>query len=189
MIKEFIEYLKKNNISKDDTLKLLRDDPNLSREEKNLVFAYCFPRQLLDRELPIRIKAYREKSGYSHLNMDPSEVALIIEAGQTEQYKRYIKHLMYSFDDTSKVHPVTDPGGHTENPECGICGCSVLFSEDWEKYKDQDQEKEYLALGSTETGIIICKHCLVQLLTSINIMNELDPSYLDWTKRASVAIQ
>ena len=53
MIKEFIEYLKKNNISKDDTLKLLRDDPNLSREEKNLVFAYCFPRQLLDRELPI----------------------------------------------------------------------------------------------------------------------------------------
>lgn len=188
MIKEFIEYLKKNNISKDDTLKLLRDDSNLSREEKNLVFAYCFPRQLLDRELPIRIKAYREKSGYSHLNMDPSEVALIIEAGQTEQYKRYIKHLMHSFDDTSKVHPVTDPGGHTENPECGICGCSVLFSEDWEKYKDQDPQKEYLALGSTETGIIICKHCLIQLLNSINIMNELDPSYLDWTKRASVAI-
>ena len=186
MIKEFIEYLKKNNISKDDTLKLLRDDPNLNRDEKNLVFAYCFPRQLLDRELPIRIKNYREKSGYSHLKMDPSEVALIIEAGQTEQYKRYIKHLMHSFDDTAKVHPVTDPEGHTENPECGICGCNVLFSEDWEKYKDRDPEKEYLALGSTETGIIICKHCLVQLLTSINIMNELDPSYLDWTKRMTV---
>lgn len=185
MIKDFIEYLKKNNIPKDDTLKLLKDNNNLSREEKNLIFAYCFPRQLLDRELPIRIKTYREKSGYSHLNIDPSEVALIIEAGQTEQYRRFIKHLMHSFDNTSKIHPVTDPG-HTENPDCGICGRNdILFSEDWEIYKDKDPQKEYLALGSTETGIIICKHCLIQLLASINIMNELDPSYLDWTKRLS----
>ncbi len=183
MIKPFIDYIKSNNISKDDALKLLKDETNLSRDEKNLVFTYCFPRQLLDRELPLRIKALREKYGYSHLKVDNSEIALLIEAGQTEQYRRYIKHLMYSFGDPSNIHPVTDPE-HTENPKCGICDCDVLYSEDWEKYKQRDPDKEYLALGSTESGIILCKHCLIQLISSINLMNELDPSFLDWTKRA-----
>ncbi len=183
MIKDFIDYIKNNNVSKEDTLELLRKDQNLTNDERNLIFAYCFPRQLLDRELPLRIKDSREKFGYSGLQLDPREVALIIEAGQTEQYRRYIKHLMYSFNDSSKVCSVTDPDSHTENPKCGICDCDVLYYEDWQKHSQDDKDKEYLALGSSETGIILCKHCLIQLLNSINVINVIDPSFLDWTKR------
>ena len=89
---------------------------------------------------------------------------------------------MYSFNDPSKIYPVTDPG-HSENPKCGICDCDILYHEDWEKQSHEDQQKEWLALGSTETGIMLCKHCLIQLLNSINIMNTIDPGYLDWSKR------
>lgn len=186
MIKPFIEYLKNNHISKDDTLKLLREESNLSNDEKNLIFAYCFPRQLLDRELPIRIKAYREKSGYSHLNIDPHETALIIEAGQTEQYKRYIKHLMHSFDNPSKVHSVSNSNNTGEELRCGICDDKVLYYEDWNNYISgggEDNNKEFLALGSTESGIVLCKHCLIQLINAIENINIIDPGFLDWTKR------
>lgn len=181
-MKDYIDYIKRHNISKEDAIQLLKKDQNLSNSDKNLIFAYCFPRQLLDRELPIRIKASREKYGYSRLQLDPREVALIIEAGQTEQYRRYIKHLMYSFNDPLKVCPVADPE-HTENPKCGICDCDVLYYGDWQKHSQEDQDREYLALGSKETRIILCKHCLIQLLNSINIINVIDPSFLDWTKR------
>lgn len=185
MIKEFIEYLKNNNISKDDTLKLLREEKTLSNDEKNMIFAYCFPRQLLDRELPIRIKSYREKSGYSGLNIDPHEVSLIIEAGQTEQYRRYIKHLMHAFSDATKINPVQSD--EEENPRCGICDCELLYHDKWKSYAPtvpgEDEKRETLAFGSTESGIVLCKHCLIQLISAVSFMNDLDPAYLDWTKR------
>lgn len=185
MIKKFIDYLKDNNISKDNTLKLLKEEKSLSSDEKNLIFAYCFPRQLLDRELPIRIKNYREKSGYSGLNVDPHEVALIIEAGQTEQYRRYIKHLMHSFSDVSNINPVNS--SEEGNPRCGICDNELLYFKDWEEYakniNGELENRECLAFGSTESGIVLCKHCLLQLVNAVQVMNDLDPSYLDWTKR------
>lgn len=187
MIKDFIDYLKKNNISKDDTLKLLKNEATLGKDEKNLIYSYCFPRQLLDREFPMRIKAYREKNGYSGLNIDIPEVSLIIEAGQTEQYRRYIKHLMHAFSEVSRVNPVSCKENNLENPRCGICDSEILYFDPWKIYassnSSEEVTKEHLAFGSTESGIVLCKHCLIQLIKATEIMNELDPSYLDWTKR------
>lgn len=185
MITDYIDYIKSNNITKESALQLLKDDETLSPQRKNLIFAYCFPRQLLDREFPTRLKQYRDKSGYSGLNLDPSEVILIVEAGQTEQYKRYIKHLMYSFGDPHKISPVKST--EETNPRCGICDCELLYYDSWNSYapgvQGEIERKEFLALGSTETSIILCKHCLLQLVSAIDIMNSIDPSYLDWTKR------
>lgn len=185
---DYINYIKNNHLSKEDAIKLLKEDENLTRDDKNLVIAYCFPRQLLDRELPSRIKDSWHKSGYSGLNVSPSDVTLILEASQTEQYRRYIKHLMYSFSEIPKIHPVL-VDGHEENARCGICDCEILYSDDWNKFfKDNDPEMEHLAFGSTESGITLCKHCLIQLVSAMEKINDIDPGYLDWMKRYDKAI-
>ena len=189
MIKTFIDYIKNNKISSSEAIELLKNDPNLSRDDKNLIYAYCFPRQLLDRELPFRIKLYRDKFGYSHLQVDSSEVSLIVEASQTEQYKRYIKHLMYSFSDASKVNPVNNINEDDENPRCGICDCELLYYDKWNSrvpdFSEEYKDRELLAFGSTESGIILCKHCLLHLISAINIINNIDPGFLDYTKRVN----
>lgn len=192
-IRPFINYLIDSKTTEEEALKLLTANATLSREEKNLIYRYCYPRPLLDKELPSRVQSYRascnKASGF--LVPDSGETTLIIEAGRTAQYGRFIKHLMHSFGDPNLIHPLEG----NEKHECPLCG-KVLYEADlWKSLVDERpgtpeaNQKEYLAYGSDNSEVTLCTDCLIQLISAINIINDIDPSFLDWTKRSSKSIK
>ena len=155
---------------------------------KNLIIAYCFPRPLGDYELPKRVKAYRNSinNETGSLTPDDMETLLIIEAGQTEQYGRFIKHLMHSFcDDPKKVSSIN---GDKEDT-CCICGKITHQYTKWKKICDENPEleeknkREWLTYGSTESNATLCLDCITQLVNAKKMMDVLDPGFFDWTKR------
>ena len=111
-LKPFIDYLLENNIPQKSGLKLLEKEPKLTSIEKNIIFAYCYPRPLGDMELVKRIQDYRKLRGR---NIDDvKEAILILEAARTHQYEKFIKHVMISF--------ITDPGKVVNvDKKDGIC--------------------------------------------------------------------
>ena len=181
-IKPYTDYLIQQRVEKTMAKDLLEHEDSLTIDEKRLIYMYCYPRQLGDRELPDRVKASRKKRGpiarSGFLEPDDLETSLIIEAGKTMQYERFIKHLMHSFSDPQKVCQITG----TDVLECPICGKKVRELNIWDS--TLDHTKEHLAYGSpTETSIVLCVDCLIQLVNASDIMQVLDPGYLDWTKR------
>lgn len=161
-LKKFIDYIKNSNIDKSKVLELLKNESSLENWEKNIIYVYCFPRQLLDRELPSRIQ--NNRIGRSINKIDYPDIALIIEAGQTNQYKRFIQHLMHSFYDFNTIYK-TDMW---EESFCPICGEPLNID---------------TAFGSSQSSIVLCDHCLLQLQVAIQLMENIDPSYLDWKLR------
>ena len=177
-IKPYIDYLLNSKIQKDKGLELLKGDDKLSADEKNLIYAYCYPRQLLDRELPQRFRDYRSKHDTALSIIDSGETTLIVEAGRTQQYGRFIKHLMHAFGDPRKIFPIEG----VETEECSICGNILMEKDLWTDRKGSELE---LAYGSTESGIILCKKCLLNLMKAKEIFDSIDPGFLDWTKRGA----
>lgn len=182
----YINYLKQENIAAETAVDLLRKEDVLDIGEKRFIYMYCYPRPLRDRELPSRVIETRKNRGpYARngfLDPDDLETALIIEAGQTLQYGRFIKHLMHAFSDPEKIHQISG----TDVLECPICGKRLREFNIWDS--TLDKTKEHIAYGSpTETSIVLCLDCLVQLTCAAEIMNVLDPGFLDWTKRNSNA--
>lgn len=184
-LKPYVDYLLQSGIDKDKGLELLKSDQNLSKDEKNIIYCYCYPRQLLDMELPIRVQNYRTKCNIPSsglLQPHIGEATLIVEAFRTEQYGKFIRHLIHSFADPSKVSPIAG----TEKLNCCICGKVVYENEEWTKLVGENREKDdrqYLAFGSTDSSVVLCKNCLVQLITATKILENIDPDYLDWKKQ------
>lgn len=183
-IRPFIKYLKENKISSSEALELLKGNKTLDNSEKNLIYAYCYPRQLKDYELPKRIQAYRNSrgTGINGLQDDPQEVILIVEACQTEQYGRFMKHLMHAFGNPDKLYPVAG----TEEEDCCICGKKLCEWDKWKELFPEDSEKHNLCYGSTDSEVVLCVDCIRRLVEAIGVMNTIDPGFLDWTKRKSV---
>lgn len=181
--KKFIDYFKDNKYTAERVLSILSKREDLTRDEKNFIYLYCFPRPLLDRELIPRVMEEHKKRGDlgNRGSLEPSalDVSLILEAGQTEQYGRFIKHLMHAFGDESKIFKVAGQNTY----ECPICGKILSGEALWKIVQFQDPNKEFLAIGSRESSITMCLDCLIQLNTAKDLINILDPSFLDWTKR------
>lgn len=157
----------------------LKEISQLTTEEKNLIYLYLCPRPLLDMELPGRIQGSRDRiSGYLIPNL--KEATLIIEAYRSEQYNRYIKHLMYSFLlDPEKVHPVIGEG----HSNCGLCYKNLYEQNYWDKnISSQDPEKEYLSFRSDNSKITLCLDCLVQLKYAHDILEMIEPDFLKYGK-------
>lgn len=172
-LKPFIDYLLENNIPQKSGLKLLEKEPKLTSIEKNIIFAYCYPRPLGDMELVKRIQDYRKLRGR---NIDDvKEAILILEAARTHQYEKFIKHVMISF--------ITDPGKvvnvDKKDGVCSICDGPINNAE-------TPHSKGY---GSIASDLIICEHCMAQLFRAKNLISVFDPSFLDWTKKWSLAIK
>lgn len=181
--KKFIDYFKDKNFTKEQVLKILEERQDLTTGEKNFIYLYCFPRPLLDRELIPRVMEEHKRRGDDGNcgSLEPNEldITLILEAGQTEQYGRFIKHLMYAFCDESKIYKVYNNNVY----ECPICGKKLSGESLWKVVQFQDPQKEFLAIGSKESSITMCLDCLVQLNSAKEVIDFIDPSYLDWTKR------
>ena len=183
-IKPFIKYLKENNISQSEALGLLRGNTTLSGPEKNLIYAYCYPRPLRDYELPSRIQSYRASNNIDSCGGpdDTQEVILLVEACQTEQYCRFMKHLMHAFGNPDKLFPVA---GNDEE-SCSICGKKIYEWDKWKELFPEDPGNHNLCYGSTDSEVVLCVDCLTRLVKAIGVMNDIDPGFLDWTKRKSV---
>ena len=184
-IKAAIEYIKSNNLDEKGAISVLGRSNTLSQDEKNLVFLYCFPRPLPDYGLPDRIREHRVKSGIGE-NGNDSELAFILEACQTEQYGRFMKHIMHAFGDAANVHPVQ---GHSVNGEetdtCCICGKELHEFASWSQNFPLDNDRHFLCFGSSDSSSVICVDCLIRLVKTIEIVNDIDPGFLDWTKRGA----
>ena len=160
-----------------EVLNILSKEPNLSPEDKNLVYLYLFPRPLKDRELPFRIMGVR-KDPKGKAEVSQNEVALILEAGKTEQYGRFIKHLFYSFKDPNNIFPIEV----SNIGNCCLCGKEVYEETLWKSFSNQYGEEEitnklFQAYGSIESDLSICLPCLLNLKQAIWLMEEIDPYF------------
>ena len=168
-----------------EVLNILKNSENLSTADKNLIDLYLFPRPLRDKELPFRIMSVREDpKGRAEINLN--EVALIIEAGRTEQYSRFIKHLFYSFKDSNNIFPIE--GSNIGN--CCLCGKEIYEEILWKSFSNQYGEEEirdklFQAYGSIESDLPICLPCLLNLRQAILLMEEIDPYFIINTNKTN----
>lgn len=178
-IKKVVSYINRyKSLNSEDVLGKLTNNTDLSQDEKNLIYLYLFPRPLKDRELPERFKQVRKTEGGS-IEVSIPECTIIIEAGRTEQYSRFIKHLFHSFSDLNTVYPIE--GSNICN--CCLCGKEIYETTLWNSFRSQyggneNDEKLFQAFGSTESNLPICIPCLLNLSESIRIMKEIDPNFI-----------
>lgn len=161
---------------------------SLSIPEKNLVYLYLYPRPLLDRELPGRIQEnrVREQREVGWLEPEISEVALLIEAYRTQQYRRFIKHLLHTFTGEEAAKNISPILGYAQDT-CGLCGKRLFEWGAWEsevdKFKNtpsfpERERKEYLSFGGKGSNISLCLDCIVQLQEVNRILETIEPGYL-----------
>lgn len=186
-IKKYVDYLISNNITEADALEMIKQCSKLSPDEKNLIYAYTFPRPLRDKELPSRVQNFRSVKGLPMKGMlTPStpEATLIVEAARTGQYGKFIKHLIHAFSDPSKVSPLEGD----EATDCPICGKHIYEKNMWDYLIERDptnpekDNREFLAFGSTESSITLCVDCLIQLIHASTLLEEIDPEFLSWDR-------
>ena len=161
-VKRYIDLLRGKEEEK--LVSILKTLGDLTREEKNLIYRYLYPRRILDKELPGFISKHRNGSRGS-LVPDDEEAGILVEAYRGPQYSRYVRHLLHSFLDPSKVYPLAGDS----NLECGICKKPVYQEDAWKSicskvldFGEQDR-KEYLCFASKESDIVLCLNCIVQL--------------------------
>ena len=179
-IKYYLEHFRSSGLSSDDLLIRLGNISELTSEEKNLIYLYLYPRPLADKELPQRFTNLRlGDNKYGSLVPSLNEATLIIEAGRTLQYGRYIKHLLHSYSNVEDIHSIE--GSNVCN--CCLCGKEIYETTLWNSFKSQyggteNDEKLFQAFGSTESNLPICIPCLLNLSQSIRIMKEIDPNFI-----------
>jgi hypothetical protein len=157
-LKPYIDYLISEKIPESQGKDLIKSCTKLDQLTKNFIYLYCYPRPLLDRELPQRI------NDTSNFN---KRVLLLCEACRTDQYSRYIKHLSHAFLDEDKVvfRIIEDL---SDEDFCPICG------------KKLENNTTY---GSKDSSSMLCDNCLKALVITRNIMEIIDPGFLDWRKK------
>ena len=180
--REYIDYVFRSNFTEQQALEeLMKVKGKFTNDEKNFIYCYCFPRPLLDRELMSRVAEFHRLRGDTGLLYpNVQDITLILEAGRTEQYGRFIKHLMHAFCDEENIYRV--PGA--DEYECPICGKKTHGLDLWDS--QIDVYGETLAIGSSESSVTLCLNCLVQLSSAKDLINFIDPSFLDWMKRYKI---
>lgn len=184
LVKQYIEVLRDKDEKKVlGSLKYLSD---LTRDEKNLIYTYLFPKPLLHLELPKVIIEGRGRHTEGYLSENFEETLLLLRAYRTLQYKKYILHLLHSFIEDEKkifVEEMKDPSGHT----CGLCKKVIYDYDYWKSLCDKNpafgeqERKEYLAYGSTQSSQHICINCMIQLRNLHSILSVIEgPNYLSW---------
>ena len=163
----------KNNVSVEDAKVMLGGTKNLDSHEKNIVYLWCYPRELPEYGLPNRIQSYIRKVGlaWNPVNLDLGFVAHLIEAERTSVYGKFMRHLMYSFTvNPSLISPVL--GDSID--QCPICGENVYETNAWDKLSELSQEDRELSKGlafsSKKSSSCLCLRCLSHLNEAYNIL-------------------
>lgn len=175
LIKGYINNLQgKSEDEVFDRLSKLGD--TLSPGEKNTIFAYLCPQNLLDGELVdlVQKKRFSSPEGLKG-TLEPSEVdiPLFMNAYRTRQYRGFIRHLLHSFIKCNKEDLYLPEDEKTY--ECALCGKSVVGS------LVSGVEQEYRAYQSTNTDITLCPDCLMQLHILDDMLKDIEGEYyLTW---------
>jgi len=181
-LKKYSDYLLSEKIIREKGIEYLRNIDELDNEERLLIYSYCYPRNILDRELPIHIQNLRKSQGNSGLGwLQPNfrESCILVEAFRTLQYGRFMRHLMHAFLDPEKLSSCSGSG----EDYCPICGKKIFYVDSWDSETDMNEETK--AIMSSESSVCLCKDCLIQLYTSKGLIENFDPGFLDkYTKRA-----
>lgn len=171
-----------SGISEEQFKSLMNNDNKLTREEKCYLYYYLFPKPLLDRELPSRILNARKDNPKGELYPVLKEVCILIEACNTLQYSKFMKHILHSFTDPLSMFPVLG----NQYTYCPICGKKIFELDIWtnlsKDYPIEQDKKEFLAFGSKNSQLSVCIDCIIQLNEVFQIINRLNPSFLDWRK-------
>lgn len=187
-IKAYINYLIESKIDKDSGIQMIKSDINLSDDQKLLIERYCYPRILGDMELPNRVKEYLTSIGNSGVGfntIDRGMVGLLVEAYRTEQYGKFMRHLMHSFLDPTKIFPIAG----VEKEVCPICGKPLYQHDLWldlvtnkRPGTPEKENKNYLAFGSEGSSVAMCKSCLIQLVATKDEIENITPGFLNIRK-------
>lgn len=185
--KKHINYLLDEHVSKEDSIKYLKSQGDLNDEDRLLIYSYCYPRHLLDRELPNHIQYLRKSQGNNGMGwLKPfhREASILVEAYRGIQYGRFMRHLMHAFlEDQEKLGSCSGEG----EDFCPICGKKILYVGSWNE--NTDPEAETLAIMSSDSSVCLCKDCMVQLAESYNLIEKIEgPGFLSsfrYEKRSS----
>jgi hypothetical protein len=175
-LKSFADYLIKGGFSKEEGYKILLETTKLDRDEKTLLYSYCYPRKILDYELPNIIMSNRSTLGINPggtLENNLGESKILVEAFRSQQYGRFMRHLMHAFLNPELLSSVSGTG----EERCPICGKKIFYTDSWNGLTDPGQET--LAIMSKESSVCLCKDCLVQLLYSYELISSIEgPEFL-----------
>ena len=179
-LKKYSDYLLSGKINKLEGIEYLKNQSELDNNDRLLIYSYCYPRHILDRELPLHIQNFRKKSGNSGLGwLQPNfrESCILVEAFRTLQYGRFMRHLMHAFLNPEKLSSCSGEG----EDHCPICGKKIVYIDSWNSEIDKDSET--LAIMSSESSVCLCKNCLIQLFMSKCLIDEnFDPGFLEKPK-------
>ena len=182
-LKTCIDFIILNDLDRNQGIEYLKK-VNLSKEDKILAYSYCYPRNILDYELPKHIMVYRNKYNMPNgwLVENFGESCILVEAFRSLQYRNFMRHLMHSFLDPSQLSSVEGEG----EDNCPICGKTVYYSLSWDKdFGNTDKDQELLAIISKGSSVCLCKDCLAQLLNCYNLIEKIEgPDFLTKWKNA-----
>lgn len=164
-VKELIE--KYVGRSQKEVIQDLQEDYTIGENERNAVFVYLFPPTLLDRQIGQKILSNRAKTKNikGWLEPEDSELVILLWGWRSQQYNRFMRHLLHSFLDPELVFPLT--GRFKE--KCALCDKIVyhfdVWTEECKKFPqlEEKEKKEFLAFGSKQSSIELCLDCLIQL--------------------------
>lgn len=184
-IKTCIDQLREKNRSKEDVKRYLSSSDQFNDPSKKIIFDDLFPPIIPDKELPTLIVKNREAEGKKPLfNFSgflvpvESEIAILYSAFKSEQYQRFMLHLLHSFTSDKKVYPI---GGRFKS-NCALCN-KVLYNYDiWyeeclkfpQLAEKEKERKEFLSFGSNTSNLNLCLDCIVQLKALKSIVEYLN---------------
>lgn len=168
----YINSLKGSN--KEDVLQRLEGlGESLSSGEKNTIYTYLFPGNLLDGELADQLRQY---GGGGHRGaIEPNEIdlPLLVNAYGSRQYKGYIRHLLHSFINVGEQELFSLDT--TDVAECGLCKLEI------KGLQACPQDREHVAYGSQKSDVLLCPSCLLQLHLLDSLLRRLEGNnYLIW---------
>lgn len=159
---------------KEDVLQRLKGlGESLSPGEKNTIYTYLFPGNLLDGELAEQLKQYGG-GGYRGV-IEPSDIdlPLLVNAYGSRQYRGFIRHLLHSFIKVGEQELFLLES--QEKCECGICKSEIYGTQ------ASPPDKEHLAYGSQKSDLLLCPTCLYQLHILDSLLKRLEgKDYLIW---------
>lgn len=173
-----IEYLQSQVLTEKEILEWLQQENRLNNDEKLLVYSYLRDKPVIhDRELP---------QLFSMANSDIDKLAILIGAWRSEQYHRYMLHLLISFVVNDKtIHYVsTDETGY-----CGITGKEVYGLKKWNDITAKGGDdmitelnnKDHLAITNSinnQTDQMLSKEGLIYLHNLYEFLNYIDPNFM-----------
>lgn len=146
---------------------------SLSPGEKNTVYTYLFPGNLLDGELAEQIKQYNGGGYRGEIGPNEIDLPLLVNAYGSRQYRGYIRHLLHSFIKVSQQELYLLES--SDKAECGICKTDVYGTQ------ASPPDKEHLAYGSQKSDVLLCPSCLYQLHVLDSLLKRLEgKDYLIW---------